>query len=62
MALQKKPFEIKMEEASGKITKFKKVVSELVGGRKTTRAKITSMKLGMQVQPLIRKNTQHKVL
>lgn len=40
LALQKKPFEIKiMDEASGKITKFKKVVAELVGGRKTTKSK-----------------------
>jgi len=40
LAIQKKPFEIKiLDEASGKITKFKKVVAELVGGRKTTKSK-----------------------
>jgi elongation factor 3 len=40
LALQKKPYEIKiMDEVSGKITKYKKVVAELVGGRKTTKSK-----------------------
>merc|ERR1712176_1034008 len=40
LALQKKPYEIKvMDEATGKITKYKKVVAELVGGRKTNKSK-----------------------
>merc|ERR1712228_789947 len=40
LALQKKPYELQMvDEASGKISKVKKVVSELVGGRKTTKSK-----------------------
>merc|ERR1712134_65884 len=40
LALQKKPFEIQMmDENSGKITKTKKVVAELVGGRKTNKSK-----------------------
>merc|ERR1711937_1104927 len=40
LALQKKPFEIQMMgENSGKITKTKKVVAELVGGRKTNKSK-----------------------
>merc|ERR1712176_46841 len=40
LALQKKPFEIQMmDENSGKITKTKKVVAELVGGRKTNKQK-----------------------
>jgi len=39
-ALQKKPFELQMvDENSGKISKVKKVVAELVGGRKTTKSK-----------------------
>jgi len=39
-ALQKKPFEIQMvDEASGKISKIKKVVGELVGGRKQNKSK-----------------------
>merc|ERR1712087_326575 len=40
LALQKKPFELQMvDEASGKISKVKKVVSELVGGRKVNKSK-----------------------
>jgi len=40
VALQKKPFELQIiDEASGKITKVKKVVSELVGGRKMNKSK-----------------------
>merc|ERR1711990_192004 len=40
LKLQKKPFELQMvDEASGKITKVKKVVSELVGGRKLNKSK-----------------------
>lgn len=40
IALQKKPFELQiMDEATGKISKVKKVVAELVGGRKTNKAK-----------------------
>ena len=40
LALQKKPFEIQfMDEASGKISKVKKVVAELVGGRKQNKSK-----------------------
>ncbi len=40
IALQKKPFELQIiDEASGKITKVKKVVSELVGGRKMNKSK-----------------------
>merc|ERR1712019_209970 len=40
LKLQKKPFEIQMmDENSGKITKTKKVVAELVGGRKTNKSK-----------------------
>jgi len=40
LALQKKPFELQMvDEASGKISKVKKVVSELVGGRKMNKSK-----------------------
>merc|ERR1712157_56846 len=40
LALQKKPFEIQtMDENSGKVTKTKKVVAELVGGRKTNKSK-----------------------
>merc|ERR1711967_230716 len=40
LALQKKPFELqKVDEASGKINKVKKVVSELVGGRKMNKSK-----------------------
>jgi len=40
LALQKKPYEIKvLDEVSGKISKYKKVVAELVGGRKTTKSK-----------------------
>ena len=40
IALQKKPFEIQMmDEQSGKITKIKRVVTELVGGRKTNKSK-----------------------
>jgi len=40
LALQKKPYEIKvMDEATGKISKYKKVVAELVGGRKTNKSK-----------------------
>ena len=40
LALQKKPFELQMvDEASGKISKVKKVVSELVGGRKLNKSK-----------------------
>mmetsp|Transcript_109771 Transcript_109771/g.164144 ORF Transcript_109771/g.164144 Transcript_109771/m.164144 type:complete len:1040 (-) Transcript_109771:137-3256(-) len=39
-ALQKKPFELQMvDEASGKISKVKKVVAELVGGRKFNKSK-----------------------
>merc|ERR1712151_535721 len=38
--LQKKPFEIQfVDEATGKISKVKKVVAELVGGRKTNKSK-----------------------
>ncbi|GAX16349.1 elongation factor 3 [Fistulifera solaris] len=38
--LQKKPFELQIvDEASGKITKVKKVVAELVGGRKQNKSK-----------------------
>jgi elongation factor 3 len=38
--LQKKPFEIQIvDEASGKISKVKKVVTELVGGRKLNKSK-----------------------
>jgi len=40
MALQKKPFELQLiDETSGKISKVKKVVSELVGGRKQNKSK-----------------------
>merc|ERR1712166_1588333 len=40
IALQKKPFELTfVDEESGKISKVKKVVSELVGGRKMNRSK-----------------------
>ena len=40
VALQKKPFELQIvDEASGKISKVKKVVSELVGGRKLNKSK-----------------------
>jgi elongation factor 3 len=40
IALQKKPFELQIvDEASGKISKVKKVVSELVGGRKMNKSK-----------------------
>ena len=40
LALQKKPFELQfVDEASGKIQKVKKVVSELVGGRKLNKSK-----------------------
>ena len=40
LALQKKPFEITIvDETSGKISKVKKVVSELVGGRKQNKSK-----------------------
>jgi len=40
LALQKKPFELQfVDEASGKIQKVKKVVSELVGGRKMNKSK-----------------------
>ncbi|KAL3913531.1 MAG: hypothetical protein SGILL_006449, partial [Bacillariaceae sp.] len=40
IALQKKPFELQMvDEASGKISKVKKVVAELVGGRKFNKSK-----------------------
>jgi elongation factor 3 len=40
LALQKKPFELQIvDEASGKIQKVKKVVSELVGGRKLNKSK-----------------------
>merc|ERR1712194_748224 len=40
LKLQKKPFELTfIDEESGKITKVKKVVSELVGGRKMNRSK-----------------------
>jgi elongation factor 3 len=40
VALQKKPFELQIvDEASGKISKVKKVVSELVGGRKMNKSK-----------------------
>merc|ERR1712025_279295 len=40
LALQKKPFELTfVDEDSGKISKVKKVVSELVGGRKLNRSK-----------------------
>ncbi|CAB9524963.1 [NU+] prion formation protein 1 [Seminavis robusta] len=40
IALQKKPFEITfMDEDTGKISKVKKVVAELVGGRKLNKAK-----------------------
>lgn len=40
IALQKKPFELQIvDEASGKIQKVKKVVSELVGGRKMNKSK-----------------------
>jgi elongation factor 3 len=40
LKLQKTPFEIQFTDAdSGKITKVKKVVSELIGGRKTNKSK-----------------------
>jgi elongation factor 3 len=40
VALQKKPFEIQLTDPeTGKITKVKKVVAELIGGRKTNKAK-----------------------
>eukprot|EP00529_Nitzschia_sp_RCC80_P005472 CAMPEP_0113461256 /NCGR_PEP_ID=MMETSP0014_2-20120614/11441_1 /TAXON_ID=2857 /ORGANISM="Nitzschia sp." /LENGTH=1037 /DNA_ID=CAMNT_0000352999 /DNA_START=115 /DNA_END=3228 /DNA_ORIENTATION=+ /assembly_acc=CAM_ASM_000159 len=40
LALQKKPYEIQIvDEASGKIQKVKKVVTELVGGRKFNKSK-----------------------
>lgn len=40
LALQKKPFELQfIDEESGKISKVKKVVSELMGGRKTNKSK-----------------------
>jgi elongation factor 3 len=40
LALQKKPYELQIvDEASGKISKVKKVVSELVGGRKLNKSK-----------------------
>ncbi|KAL7579535.1 hypothetical protein ACA910_007910 [Epithemia clementina (nom. ined.)] len=40
IALQKKPFEIQIvDEASGKVSKVKKVVSELMGGRKQNKSK-----------------------
>merc|ERR1712125_157629 len=40
LALQKKPFELQIvDEASGKIQKVKKVVAELVGGRKLNKSK-----------------------
>jgi elongation factor 3 len=40
LALQKKPFELQIvDEASGKISKVKKVVAELVGGRKMNKSK-----------------------
>lgn len=40
LALQKKPYELQIvDEASGKISKIKKVVSELVGGRKMNKSK-----------------------
>lgn len=40
LALQKKPYELTfVDEESGKITKVKKVVSELVGGRKMNKSK-----------------------
>jgi len=40
LKLQKTPFEIQfVDESSGKINKIKKVVSELVGGRKTNKSK-----------------------
>ena len=40
LALQKKPFELQMvDESSGKISKVKKVVAELVGGRKFNKSK-----------------------
>jgi elongation factor 3 len=40
LELQKKPFEIQfVDEASGKISKIKKVVTELMGGRKQNKSK-----------------------
>ena len=40
LALQKKPYELQIvDEASGKIQKVKKVVAELVGGRKLNKSK-----------------------
>jgi elongation factor 3 len=40
LALQKKPYELQIvDEASGKIQKIKKVVAELVGGRKFNKSK-----------------------
>jgi elongation factor 3 len=40
VVLQKKPFEIQLTDPeTGKITKVKKVVAELIGGRKTNKAK-----------------------
>ena len=40
LALQKKPFEITIvDEASGKVSKVKKVVGELMGGRKQNKSK-----------------------
>lgn len=40
IALQKKPYELQIvDEASGKISKIKKVVAELVGGRKFNKSK-----------------------
>merc|ERR1712176_187224 len=40
LKLQKKPFELQLvDETSGKISKYKKVVAELVGGRKQNKSK-----------------------
>merc|ERR1712134_138778 len=40
LKLQKKPFELQLvDEATGKISKVKKVVAELVGGRKQNKSK-----------------------
>eukprot|EP00957_Ditylum_brightwellii_P103298 7872496-Ditylum_brightwellii.AAC.1 len=39
LKLQKTPFEIQFTGEDGKVKKIKKVVSELVGGRKTNKSK-----------------------
>jgi len=58
IALQKKPYEIQIiDEDSGKISKVKKVVAELVGGVSRTRARSTNMKSSMLDPPLTLANT-----